>query len=168
MYERFFLQKRICNSVFSDSFLKSLNFNRKMSAELRQLKIKAGMVKRLRKELEMYQSELAKEQAKVNTLKDEGAQASDIKYAVSSSRRNVILLFRSPPKKYTASHEYHKLTFRWLYINFQENILAESSAMIPNTRQRLEAALGDLQALIVGDALSLALHCHYPRVLVFC
>ena len=58
-----------------------------MSAELRQLKIKASMVKRLRKELEMYQAELAKEQATVNRLKDEGAQASDIKYAVSSSRR---------------------------------------------------------------------------------
>jgi len=32
----------------------------------------------------------------------------------------------------------------------QENVLAESSMMVPETRQRLEAALSDLQSYVVG------------------
>jgi hypothetical protein len=32
----------------------------------------------------------------------------------------------------------------------QENILAESSAMLPDTRQRLEEALKDLQTMVVS------------------
>lgn len=37
-----------------------------------------------------------------------------------------------------------------LPICLQENILAESSAMIPDTRQRLEQACEQLQAALVG------------------
>lgn len=33
----------------------------------------------------------------------------------------------------------------------QENVLAESSMMVPETRQRLEAALADLQAYVVSE-----------------
>jgi hypothetical protein len=51
--------------------------------ELRQLKIKTGSIKRLRKELLMYQAEEKAERAKVQKLVDGAADAHDIKYAVS-------------------------------------------------------------------------------------
>lgn len=79
-------------------------------ADKKALKVKAGVVKRLAKEMAMYEQEVAAEQAKVQRLKDSGADPHDIKYA--------------------------------------ENILAESSAMLPDTRQRLEEALTDLQGLV--------------------
>jgi hypothetical protein len=53
-----------------------------MEAELRQLKIKTGTLKRLRKELGLYQAEADAEQAKVNKLRDAGADSHDVKYAV--------------------------------------------------------------------------------------
>lgn len=52
-------------------------------AERKQLRIKAGAVKRIRKELAMYIEEQEKEQSKVQKLRDEGADVHDIKYAVS-------------------------------------------------------------------------------------
>ncbi|PRW60076.1 Tubulin-folding cofactor A [Chlorella sorokiniana] len=84
----------------------------------RSLKVKAGVVKRLRKELDMYAAEVATETAKVQQLRDAGADPHDIKY--------------------------------------QENILAESSAMLPDTRQRLEEAFRELQGLVeeLGDGLA--------------
>ncbi|EFN54270.1 hypothetical protein CHLNCDRAFT_15558, partial [Chlorella variabilis] len=81
-------------------------------ADKRTLKVKTGVVKRLRKELDMYQQEVQTEQAKVQKLKNEGADPHDIKYA--------------------------------------ENILAESSAMLPDTRQRLEEAFRELQGTAVS------------------
>jgi tubulin-specific chaperone A len=39
----------------------------------------------------------------------------------------------------------------------QENVLAESSMMVPETRQRLEAALSDLQSYVVSAAQPLQL-----------
>ena len=39
----------------------------------------------------------------------------------------------------------------------QENVLAESSMMVPETRQRLEAALADLQSYVVGGEISCGL-----------
>ncbi len=53
-------------------------------ADRRQLKIKAGTVRRLRKELGMYIEEKEREQTKVQKLRDEGADPYDIKYAVSA------------------------------------------------------------------------------------
>ena len=50
--------------------------------ELRQLKIKTGSVKRLTKELAMYEKEHAKEKARVGKMKEDNADASDIKQAV--------------------------------------------------------------------------------------
>lgn len=79
-------------------------------ADKRTLKVKAGVVRRLHKELGMYQAEVETEGGKVQRLKDAGADPHDIKYA--------------------------------------ENILAESSAMLPDTRQRLEEAFRDLQGLV--------------------
>lgn len=48
----------------------------------RSLKVKAGVVKRLRKELEMYAEEVAAETAKVQRLRDASADPHDIKYQV--------------------------------------------------------------------------------------
>lgn len=52
-------------------------------ADKKALKVKAGVVKRLAKEMAMYEQEVAAEQAKVQRLKDSGADPHDIKYAVS-------------------------------------------------------------------------------------
>jgi len=49
--------------------------------ELRQLKIKTGSVKRLTKELAMYEKEHAKEKERVGKMKADNADASDIKQA---------------------------------------------------------------------------------------
>ena len=55
-------------------------------ADKRQLKIKAGVVRRVRKELGMYKGEAERETAKVEALRAEGADPHDIKYAVSGGR----------------------------------------------------------------------------------
>ncbi len=105
-------------------------------ADKRQIKIKVGALKRLRRELALYMEEQEKEQAKVQKLRDDGADPHDIKYAVSG--RFVIScknLWAALP--FTAAAA-------------QENILNESAAMVPDTRRRLEAALRELQALVVS------------------
>lgn len=51
-------------------------------AEVRQLTIKAGTVRRLAKELVMYKEERERDQEKVNKLKNDNADPHDIKYAV--------------------------------------------------------------------------------------
>ena len=56
-------------------------------ADRKALKVKAGVVKRLCKELHMYQQEVVAEQAKVQRLKEQGADPHDIKYAVRRRRR---------------------------------------------------------------------------------
>lgn len=78
-----------------------------MSDVKRQLKIKTGSVKRLAKEVVMYKKDEETETARVNRMKADGSDASDIKHA--------------------------------------EQVLAEASMMVPDTRQRLETALTDLQ-----------------------
>ncbi len=50
--------------------------------EKRTLKIKTNTVNRIVKELQMYEQELSKEQTKYETLKNQGADAHDLKYAV--------------------------------------------------------------------------------------
>jgi tubulin-specific chaperone A len=50
--------------------------------EKKQLKIKAGSLRRLGKELELYEKEQEKEQARVARLKNEGADVHDVKHAV--------------------------------------------------------------------------------------
>lgn len=52
-------------------------------ADRKSLKVRTGMVRRLAKELSMYEQEVATEQAKVAGLKERGADKHDIKYAVS-------------------------------------------------------------------------------------
>mmetsp|Transcript_38282 Transcript_38282/g.108226 ORF Transcript_38282/g.108226 Transcript_38282/m.108226 type:complete len:113 (-) Transcript_38282:487-825(-) len=86
--------------------------------ELRQLKIKTGSVKRLRKELTMYEKEHTKEIGKVEKMKAENADSHDIKHA--------------------------------------ENVLSEAAMMLPDCRQRLEAALGELVTVVgeIGDSVS--------------
>ena len=53
-----------------------------MSEAKRQLKIKTGSVKRLAKEVVMYKKDEATETARVERMKAEGSDASDIKHAV--------------------------------------------------------------------------------------
>lgn len=53
-------------------------------ADRRALKVKAGVVRRLAKELGMYQGEVATEEAKAARLRAEGADPHDIKYQVGA------------------------------------------------------------------------------------
>ncbi len=53
-----------------------------MDAEKRLLKIKTGSVVRLKKELGLYEKEKETEAQRVARMKDEGADAHDIKHAV--------------------------------------------------------------------------------------
>lgn len=54
------------------------------------LQIKVGTVKRLGKELAMYQQEVAKETEKVAKMKENNADLHDIKYAVSFSLDRIL------------------------------------------------------------------------------
>ena len=54
-----------------------------MGETLRQLKIKTGVVRRLKKELGMYAKELEGEKSRVQQMKDAGADPFDVKQAVS-------------------------------------------------------------------------------------
>jgi tubulin-specific chaperone A len=49
---------------------------------VKALKVKTGALKRLHKELLMYEKERDREQAKVDKLRSEGADAHDLKQAV--------------------------------------------------------------------------------------
>ncbi|GFR52504.1 hypothetical protein Agub_g15079 [Astrephomene gubernaculifera] len=84
----------------------------------KQCKVKTNSVKRLHKELGYYEKERDKEQARVDKMKAEGADASDLKQA--------------------------------------ENVLQESAMMIPQTRQRLEAALAELQSFVAENEADIA------------
>lgn len=55
---------------------------------LKQLKIKTNSLKRVHKELKMYESEKSKEEQRVAKLKAEMADEFDIKQAVSASARD--------------------------------------------------------------------------------
>jgi tubulin-specific chaperone A len=59
-----------------------------MADQVRQLKIKTGSVKRLQKELILYEKEHDKEVAKVEKMKAENAEPHDLKHAVSDERPN--------------------------------------------------------------------------------
>lgn len=52
---------------------------------IKQLKVKTNSAKRLHKEVAYYEKEKEKEQARVDKMKEEGADASDLKQAVSQS-----------------------------------------------------------------------------------
>lgn len=133
-------------------------------ADKRTLKVKTGVVKRLRKELEMYAAEVEAESAKVQKLKDEGADLHDIKYAVSNVHTTAntcncwCALEFSICQHATACMPDipAQISGSSMLACVQENILAESSAMLPDTRQRLEDALRELQGVVVrkrlGDA----------------
>lgn len=58
-------------------------------ADKRSLKVKAGVVKRLAKELQMYEAEVAAEGAKAQRLRDAGADPHDIKYQVGGRWQQV-------------------------------------------------------------------------------
>merc|ERR1712188_198712 len=82
----------------------------RMSADLkRQVKIKTGIVKRLRKELAMYQEEKVQNDKRVEDMRASGADTYDVRQA--------------------------------------ERVADESAMMIPDCKQRFEAAYTDLQSL---------------------
>lgn len=66
-----------------------------MSDVKRQLKIKTGSVKRLAKEVVMYKKDEETETARVNRMKADGSDASDIKHAVSVNTSACITLGRT-------------------------------------------------------------------------
>lgn len=55
------------------------------SEEVKQVRIRSGVVKRLRKELAAYSSECEREQEKVEKMRADGADAHDIKQQVRRS-----------------------------------------------------------------------------------
>jgi hypothetical protein len=52
--------------------------------EVKQLQVKTKSAQRLHKELASYQKELEKEQGRVDKMREEGAEASDLKQAVGA------------------------------------------------------------------------------------
>lgn len=115
-------------------------------AQLKSLKVKTGTLRRLRKELGMYVEEQTKESEKVEKLRSQGADPHDIKYAVCG---DVMMGLRG---QHLGSHDQRYLFMSCL---MQENILAESSAMVPDTRQRLEQAYDQLETFVVRRLLRL-------------
>ena len=122
-------------------------------ADKKALKVKTGVVKRLGRELVMYQEEVQAEQAKVQRLKDQAADPHDIKYAVrgEANRRHTDLILQAGGVWGVASgsHVVLRRAGNTPPPLPQENILAESAAMLPDTRQRLEEAYRELQGLVV-------------------
>eukprot|EP00124_Ichthyophonus_hoferi_P003753 Ihof_evm5s349 gene=Ihof_evmTU5s349 len=80
------------------------------AAVLRQLKIKTGVVKRISKEVGMYQREVIEIEERTRRLAAEG---TDI-----------------------------------YYLKKQEEVKAESEAMVPDTLRRLDAAIIDLEDMM--------------------
>ncbi len=117
------------------------------SEVVRNIKIKTNTLKRLHKELSYYQQEKNKEEARVEQMRSQQADAHDLRQAVSwcgwvqhveschqGSAHASAQLLRGAP---TCQHI------------LQENVAAESAMMVPETRQRLEAALSELQSYLV-------------------
>ena len=100
----------------------------------------------------LYTSMLC-EQAKVQRLKDQAADPHDIKYAVrgEANRRHTDLILQAGGVWGVASgsHVVLRRAGNTPPPLPQENILAESAAMLPDTRQRLEEAYRELQGLAV-------------------
>lgn len=123
----------------------------------RQLKIKAGSVIRLSKELGMYAEEQRAESAKVAGMRADNADSHDIQHAVSSGYAMPLCPLATDtqarwccqgPRRFR-SGIVEQMTCT------QENVLAEAAMMIPDTRQRLEKALHELQSTLVrGGCLS--------------
>jgi tubulin-specific chaperone A len=77
-----------------------------MEDTVKQLKIKTGSVRRILREFSSYEEELVIEQARLEKLRDAGADIHDLKK--------------------------------------QEEVIAETNSMLPNTRKRLQEAVEDL------------------------
>lgn len=81
-------------------------------ADLKTLKLRSSVCKRLLKELKFYEAEVEKDASRVEKMKAEGADSHDIKQ--------------------------------------QENVVAETRMMVPDTRKRLESAFYDLESTVEG------------------
>lgn len=56
----------------------------------RQLTIRTGAVRRLAKELKLYEDERMQEQQRVEKLKADGADSHDVKHAVNSRLKGIL------------------------------------------------------------------------------
>jgi tubulin-specific chaperone A len=110
-----------------------------MSEVLKQLKVRTGVVKRLTKELGYYSKERDDEAARVEKMRADGKDSHDIKQAVGDRRRTFAPCVSFAP-----------CVLMQTYLFAQENCLAESAMMIPQTREKLEAGFADLEACVVG------------------
>lgn len=119
---------------------------------MRSMKIKTSTLTRLHKEYKYYQAEAEKEHARVEAMKTAGSDAHDLKQAVCFWRAACLLM------RGDLHHGETDTLDSWVSYPVvadhncavQENVLAESSMMVPETRQRLEAALADLQSYVVS------------------
>ena len=125
----------------------------------RQVKVKTGVVKRLRKELAMYEQEKVQNDKRVEDMRASGADVYDVRQAVGvvtptppppptspllSSRLPAAIvpsfpLTRRPPRPSAVRSS-----------PAQERVADESAMMIPDCKVRFEAAIQDLQSLTVS------------------
>ena len=98
-----------------------------MGETLRQLKIKTGVVRRLKKELGMYAKELEGEKSRVQQMKDAGADPFDVKQAVSR---------RGPGRR-------GPLTLTGLRRRHPPPLAGASDGGVGDDGARLQAAAGD-------------------------
>jgi tubulin-specific chaperone A len=121
---------------------------------VRSMKIKTNTLKRLQNEFGYYLAEKDKEQSRVDRLRTESADPHDLKQAVRVGGGGA--------RGAGAAQQAQRGSLRGLPCcasdlsarpaRTQENVLAESAMMIPETRARLEAALSDLQGFVVRGA----------------
>ena len=111
--------------------------------DLKDLKIKTGVAKRLLKELASYKKEVEKDEAKVASMRELGADPHDLKQQVRT-----LLCVTGFQHGYTSTNDAD------LHPHAQEAVLAESRMMVPDCQKRLENAFYDLESLVVSTSLN--------------
>ena len=120
----------------------------------RQVKVKTGVVKRLRKELAMYQEEKVQNDKRVEDMRASGADTYDVRQAVSSTEARVPPMLRAehPRARDLGALPGSPNDLPLFSLPPQERVADESAMMIPDCKQRFEAAYTDLQGLAVRSA----------------
>lgn len=93
----------------------------------------------------MYQKDQETETDRVARMKAAGSDASDIKHAVRPLQCSDIWYDETFFARTTTQN-----FFTCCHVLLQEQVLAEAAMMVPDTRQRLETALADLQQCLVS------------------
>ncbi len=141
---------------------------------IRTLKVKTGALKRVQKELSMYEKERDKEQARVEKLRADNAEPHDLKQAVRGGGGMIVRQIKQdagrsvlPSVLQEHSGREHgtrkaqevgprsegggELSRTRSTLHAQENVLNEAAMMVPETQQRLEATYSDLQSFLVSQ-----------------